>query len=107
MKKIKSTEKNTQKAVIQYLEIKKIFHYRQNSGNFTSPTGHFYKMGVVGMPDIIAVINGQYIGLEIKDIKGKLNDNQVKFKARLEEAGGLYLTIRSIDECIEEINKLI
>lgn len=63
----------------------------------------FMRFGTPGSPDIICVINGKFVALEIKDIKGKLNDNQIKFKAGLEKAGGIYLTIRSIYEVIDFI----
>ena len=97
----KSTEKETQAAVIEYLTYKGIFHYRNNSGAFKTESGGFYRMGMAGAPDIICVVEGVYVGLEIKDVKGKLNENQILFKERLEKAGGIYLVIRSIDEVIE------
>lgn len=96
-----STEKETQKAVLQLLKLYKIFHYRNNSGGMTSTykgKTSFMRFGYPGSPDIVAVIGGKYVALEIKDIKGKLNDNQIKFKADLEKAGGIYVTIRSVDD---------
>ena len=79
----KSTEKDTQKSVLDFLRLKGIFHFRQNSGAFKTERGGFYRMGKSGAPDIVAVVNicyiGVYVALEIKDISGKLNDNQIKF----------------------------
>jgi len=98
MKNIKSTEKETQKACIEYLTAKKIFFWRQNSGSFKTENGGFYSMGVKGAPDIFAVIRGKLYGFEIKDIKGKLNENQIKFRDNFECAGGNYFVIRNIDE---------
>lgn len=97
---MKSTEKDTQEACLQTLDAFRIFHYRQNTGGFKDGRGKFYRFGSPGAPDIIAVIRGIYVGIEVKDIKGKLNDNQERFKASLEAAGGIYLTIRSIDELL-------
>lgn len=97
---MKSTEKDTQIACIQTLEAYRIFFYRQNTGAYKTERGGFVKFGFPGAPDIIAVIRGIYVGIEVKDIKGKLNENQERFKASLEAAGGIYLTIRSIDELL-------
>lgn len=96
----KSTEKNTQKSILEYLTAKRIFHFRQNSGAFKTESGGFYRMGAVGCPDIICVVGGQFIGIEVKDIKGRLNENQVRFKEDLERAGGIYIVARSIDDIL-------
>lgn len=98
---MKSTEKETQKAVMEYLALKNIFHYRQNSGTILV-RGHMYKFcSINGTPDIVAIHNGIYYGLEIKDIKGKQNEAQIEFQNNLEKSGGIYKVIRSIDEVIE------
>ena len=57
-------------------------------------------MGTPGSPDIVCVIEGQFVGIEVKDEKGKLNPNQVAFKERLEAAGGKYVLARSVDDVI-------
>lgn len=93
-----STEKDTQKACIQLLEAHRIFFYRQNTGAYKTERGGFVKFGFPGATDIVAVIRGIYVGIEVKDVRGQLNENQEIFKARLEKAGGIYLTIRNIDE---------
>lgn len=101
-----STEKETQKDIIQYLTLKGIFCYRQNSGAFKTESGGFYKMGVVGAPDIVAVIKGRYIALEVKDAKGVQNDNQKRFQSSIEASGGIYRVIRSLDEVINLVKTL-
>ena len=100
MRKIKSTEKETQKACIDYLTKRQIFFWRQNSGGFKTEKGHFYSMGIKGAPDIFAVIKGILYAFEIKDIKGKQNENQIEFEKNLKKAGGKYFVIRDIDELI-------
>jgi hypothetical protein len=96
----KSTEKATQAAILQYLTLKGVFHYRQNSGAFKTDAGGFYAIGTKGAPDIICVVGGRYIGIEVKDAKGRLNENQIAFQKRLEAAGGLYLVAYSLDDVI-------
>ena len=50
-----------------------------------------------GLPDIIVVKRGQFFGLEVKD-KGSLSEDQKKFGAALEKAGGRYALARSIED---------
>lgn len=96
-----STEKETQKAILQYLEAKRIFHYRNNSGATKTEHGSFLRYGYPGSPDIIAVVKGTYIGIEVKDIKGKLSPSQIAFQKELEKAGGIYIVARDIDTIID------
>ena len=92
---------DTQRAILDYLALKKHFCWRNNGGAFKTDRGGFYRVGTPGAPDIICVIEGQFVGIEVKDEKGKLNPNQVAFKERLEAAGGKYVVARSVDDVIE------
>ncbi len=95
-----STEKATQAAILDYLALKRIFHWRNNTGTFKPESGGFYRFGTPGSPDIFVVLPpaGQLMGIEVKDVKGRLNENQVSFKERLEAAGGIYLLARTLDD---------
>ena len=79
---------------------KRIFHYRNNSGAFKRDDGHFYRFGAVGSPDIECIIAGQYVGIEVKESKGRQSDNQKEFQRQLEAAGGKYILAFSIDGVI-------
>lgn len=109
MKKISNLElleKCIQDQVIEYLEIKRVFHYRQNSGAFRTKGGGFVRcVSVTGAPDIVAVINGRYTGIEVKNKFGAQSDNQKEFEGRLKTAGGDYWIVRCLDELIEKLNK--
>lgn len=91
------------KSCQQLLDLKKIFNYRNNTGAFKTDSGHFYKFGFKGSPDIVAVINGRYIGIECKVPKGKQSDAQKEFESNLKKAGGDYWLIRDIDELLLKI----
>ena len=76
--------------------LKRIFHYRNNSGAFIDSQKHFYRFGAVGswkaryrMCD--CVIDGQYVGIEVKGLKGKQSEHQKTFQKALESAGGRYV----------------
>lgn len=95
-------EADTQKAILDYLSYKNIFHWRQNSGGMAipGPQRRFIRMGITGAPDIFVVKKGQIIGLEVKSKIGKQNDNQIDFEKRFVAAGGVYHVVRCIDDVI-------
>jgi hypothetical protein len=65
--------------------------------------GSGYHVGTPGAPDIICVIEGQFVGIEVKDLRGKQNANQLDFRRLLEAAGGQYIIARSL----EDVTKLL
>lgn len=99
--KPKVKEKELQKQILEYLETKNVFHYRNNSGAFKRD-GHFYQFGSIGSPDIICVIRGQYVGIEVKGTGGKQSPHQKEFQGRLELAGGKYILAHSWEEFEEQ-----
>ena len=96
-------EADVQGAILEWLAWKHIFHYRNNSGAFVFPETathkrRFFKAGVVGAPDIVCVVKGQYVGIECKAAKGRQSDNQKEFQRQLEAAGGRYILAYSLDD---------
>ncbi len=51
-----------------------------------------------GTPDIIAVINGTFIGLEFKTYRGRQSQDQKNIQTRLEAAGGFYFMPRTLKD---------
>jgi hypothetical protein len=103
-------KKQTSSAILAYLALKGIFHYRSNSGPFVFPetattARRFIKAGALGSPDIVCVINGQYVGIEVKGAKGRQSDNQKEFQRRLEAAGGKYVLAYSLDDVLNAFPK--
>lgn len=89
---------------LDLLKLKNIFSYRQNSGALKTERGGFIRFGTKGAPDIVAVIKGQYIGIEIKKPKGVQSPGQKEFQKNLEKAGGQYWLIRSVEELLLKIS---
>lgn len=100
-------EADLQKTILDYLTAKRIFHWRNNSGA-TKVGNRFVRYGLPGSPDVICVVKGQFIGIEVKGqdkrgVWGKQNENQVKFQQDLEKAGGKYILAKSLNDVIEKI----
>lgn len=60
-----------------------------------------------GIPDIIAVIKGRFIGIEVKAGKDKLSEDQKRRKFEIERAGGLYFEARSTDDFLKWFFEII
>jgi hypothetical protein len=81
-----------------YLTMRRVFHWRNNTGAMRAPSGGFYRFGTPGSPDIIAVREGRAIYLEVKTEAGKLSPDQEAFRSGALEAGAQYEVVRSIDD---------
>jgi len=96
-------EKEIQKQIIEWLGWKKIFHFRNNTGSFTNSAGGFYRFGAVGSPDIMWVVDGQFVGIEVKGYGGKQSPAQKEFQVNLMLAGGKYILAFNLEDVIKEI----
>ena len=100
-------ESDLVKSCLEYLTLKRIFHHRNNTGAFSTSTGGFYRFGAVGSSDIISVVDGRYIAIECKVKKNPQSPAQKQFQQELEQAGGKYLLVYSLDELINKLKELI
>ena len=77
-------------------------------GNYNAKLGKWVKSGSTrGMADISAVVDGRSISVEVKIGKDKVRESQLKVKAQMEKAGGVYLIVRSFDDFIEQIKETL
>jgi hypothetical protein len=95
-------ERDVQGQILDWLNLKKIFCYRQNTGGMVKGR-HFVRFAVKGSPDIIAVIKGQYVGIEVKRPGEKQSPEQAAFETALVMAGGKYLLARSLEDVMRGV----
>lgn len=57
-----------------------------------------YGFGNAGIPDIICCYKGQFLALEVKTEKGKVSEIQKVMIKRINEAGGVAVVVRNLDE---------
>lgn len=99
-------EKDIQNAVCEFLQAKGYFFWRSNNipvfGRNNAGKMTFRSMGKYtprGVPDILVVHKGKFIGLEIKrDKQSKLSEYQEIFRDNMAKNGAYYYTIYSIDD---------
>jgi hypothetical protein len=58
------------------------------------------RLGPEGLPDIIVIIppTGTFLGLEVKNEKGKLRPSQIEFAQKVTNAGAIYRVVRSLEQ---------
>ena len=102
--KVKETE--IQHTICEYLAFrekqKMLLFWRQNTNAMYDPTKGIHRRMPVhakkGVPDIIVIKNGKFIGLEVKSAIGKQNYDQKVFEEYVTMHGGYYHVVRSLDE---------
>ena len=101
MKTTEPLESEIQNSICEYLAIRKVFFSRINNIPAMTRDGGFRKMpkyAKLGMPDIVCVVNGTFVGLEVKRLKGVQSEGQKAFQRDVTLAGGKYYVVRSIDD---------
>ena len=91
-----------QRAILNYLQILenrgKVYCFRAGAGMIPTKAGGMFKTGRAGCPDIVCCVDGKFVGLEVKNEKGKMSDKQKEAKELIEKVGGSYYVVRSIND---------
>ena len=101
-------ETDIQKSILDYLSYKenafKCYCFRAQAGAIRTEGGGYMRFGKAGVPDIVCCVKGKFIGLEVKNEKGKQSLNQQVAEGKIKHTGGKYYIVRSIDD-VEKIIK--
>ena len=103
------SERDTQKAILEYLAAQHILAFRMQVGGFASEykgKQRFMRVGAPGMADILAfpqefASEHGYIcplWIEVKSASGKQSELQKSFQAQVEAEGHKYIVARSIED---------
>ena len=98
-------ETDIQRAICDYLAAKKHFFWRTNTTPIYDPTRQRFrampKYSLSGVPDIIVIKDGWFIGLEVKKKGSYQSKAQKEFERMCKEAGGEYWVVRSVEDVKE------
>lgn len=102
-KKVSLKESQIELQICFYLRAKGYFFWKQPMAGFFDERKCAFRKHANpfvrnGVPDVIIVRDGKFIGLEIKKRTGRQTDAQKAFQKDLEKAGGKYFIIRSLDD---------
>ena len=77
--------------------------WRQNAGRVRSDRGAWVSLGPPGISDIVGVLDGRAVFVEVKTNTGKQRDAQRKWQAAVERAEAIYIIARSPEEALDAI----
>ena len=84
----------------QYPELRKTMWHVQNEGKRSKYEQMIIKsIGIVsGVADLNWFYQGQFYGIELKEPGNDQTEDQIEWQTVIEEQGGIYVLIRSLDE---------
>lgn len=91
----KTPEGLIQAEIIEFLKESKVFHFRYNATS-----------SQFGLPDIIAIVEGVFVGLEVKTKKGRPTELQLLMQKSVRRAGGVYEFVTSVKEVKEVLKRV-
>jgi hypothetical protein len=95
------TEAQIQRAICEYLTWKKHLFWRNNAVARFDPVRNVHYKPLYtpkGLPDIMLIRSGCFVGLEVKADKGRQSQEQKEFERRVKEEGGEYYLVRSVED---------
>jgi hypothetical protein len=109
-KKFKDTTANdlTKTIIYDMHHIREGCAYRINNGAVYDVKRQTYRKGVQrkGVPDIIGIINGRFIGIEVKIGADRQSADQKEVEKEIKESGGVYFIAKSYDDYLEKISQI-
>ena len=89
-------------SILEYLRIKSIYAWSNNSGAVkvgVGPASRYVRYGKKGSSDILGILDdGRFLAIEVKTAKGRATPDQVEFLADINKRGGLGFIARSVDD---------
>lgn len=84
-----------QSMLMEHLALRRVFHYRQNSGAiWDGKTNRPIRLAPKGSSDIVAIVDGRYVALEVKRRGRNQDADQIAWQKAVEAAGGFYFVVR-------------
>src|SRR5574343_936674 len=92
------------KAIVDFLTRRRIYCRQIGTGSFpvTDATGgrRYFRGGSRGMPDLVALVPGGVVWVEVKTGKGKLTPEQEQFRAECVRCGVAHIVARSLADVV-------
>ena len=96
------SESETQSEILQWLKENGYFAWRNHTQGIRYTKGRGTNPNK-GAPDIMAIRNGVFFGIEVKGKKGVLGPDQYKWLDKLQSRGGVAIVTDSLAGCINQI----
>ena len=99
-------EKQTQRTILDYLELKRIFCWKHHNVGIKKPNGHYIPTSLLGISDILGVLpDGKFLAIEVKRKGGVVSDKQTEFLYNIERNDGVGFVAYDVDDVINNLKK--
>lgn len=95
------TEKFLQNQIIEWLNANTDGMFWQNDSIGIRGRKRQNRYRPNGIADVLGVLDGQSIAIEVKTPKGKILQSQIVFAEKFRRSGGLYYVVRSFEDLSE------
>lgn len=99
---MKHLESKIQSDIVHYLSKKGIFFFavlNELAGKNARAMGYAITMGLrSGVSDLVLLLPGRTIFVEVKTPSGRQSENQRRFQERVQELGCEYYIVRSVED---------
>jgi len=99
------SEKYLQNQIIEYLNVNTDGMFWQNDSIGIRGRKRENRYRPNGIADILGVIDGHAVAIEVKTPKGKILQSQIAFSEKFRRSGGSYYVVRSFED-ISELVKI-
>lgn len=103
-----AAESSAQRAILDWLQLRGIFAWRQNTGGVPlhGQPGKFRPAPMRGVSDILAILppHGRLLAIEVKGPKGRVAPDQRRFLDAVSRSGGIAVVARGVAD-VERIIK--
>lgn len=101
-------EKQIENEILDFLRVIGIFCWKNQSVGIFDPKKKIYRKShnvhhVRGVSDILGLIQGRFLAIEVKSAIGKLTPDQRVFIAKVNHEGGIAFVARSVDQAAQQL----
>jgi len=102
---MQSDEKTIQTEILNYLKSRGFFAWKNHVGGIRRSGQGTVKNPARGAPDIFAVKEGVFYGIEVKRPGGKVSGHQYAWLQKLRDHGGIAIITTSLESCVHDISE--
>ena len=103
-------EKKIENDILVFLRTIGVYCWKNQSVGIYDPVKKIYRKSnnvfhIKGVADIIGIIQGRFLAIEVKTPAGSLTPEQRIFLAKINEEGGIGFVARSVEQAAENLLK--
>ena len=103
-----SPEKKIEMEILGFLRAIDVFCWKNESTGIFDPVKKTFRSNknpykINGVSDILGVIQGRMLAIEVKSPVGRLTDEQRIFLAKVNECNGIGFVARSLEQCVDQL----